>query len=566
MGRSKLSILPLALSLSALILISSLINQGQSQILEDSISTLTLPQVFSRSANSVVQVLNPTLNATIEDMSSAAGFVYDREGHIVTALSAVPDGADLLITFMDGSTYNATLIGSDPFSDVAVLSTDSIPEGKLVPLSLGNSTELQIGEQVAAIGNPFGLSGVLTEGVVGKLGAIIPSVEEEEEAVDEDAEVDTPSFSIPDIIVTDVPLNPGNAGGPLLNTKGEVVGINVAVFSTTGDFAGISFSVPSDSLKKIVPSLIINGSYAHPWLGISGMDITPQIAEVLNLEMPMGFLITDLAKGGPADKADIRGGDMIENISGREVALGGDIVVAIDNKTVRKIDDILNYIEREKDVGDMVSLTILRGGQNMDVNVILDKRTMRAPTTTSTTATTTTTADNITITGTNLMNFLTYENSTYGIRIQYPPDWEVDETDDYPDDGVTDIVQFLSPLQGRLDYQESVFVSTEPLPQQDLTLSTYVDQLIDFKNETINGFELIESNTSSTLGSNNNTAYNMTYYETGDDGIQYRTVEVGTIIGDEVYYINYFAEVDKYSDYWQVVVKMINSFDVTPPS
>jgi eukaryotic-like serine/threonine-protein kinase len=191
---------------------------------------------------------------------------------------------------------------------------------------------------------------------------------------------------------------------------------------------------------------------------------------------------------------------------------------------------------------------------------------MRAPTTTSTTATTTTTADNITITGTNLMNFLTYENSTYGIRIQYPPDWEVDETDDYPDDGVTDIVQFLSPLQGRLDYQESVFVSTEPLPQQDLTLSTYVDQLIDFKNETINGFELIESNTSSTLGSNNNTAYNMTYYETGDDGIQYRTVEVGTIIGDEVYYINYFAEVDKYSDYWQVVVKMINSFDVTPPS
>jgi S1-C subfamily serine protease len=565
MGRSKFLILPLALSLSALILISLLINQGQSQILEDNNNTLTLPQVFSRSANSVVQVLNPTLNATEDDMSVAAGFIYDREGHIVTTLSAVSDGGDLLITFLDGSTYNATLIGSDPFSDLAVLSADSIPEDKLVPLSLGNSTELQIGEQVAAIGNPFGLSGVLTEGVIGKLGAIIPSVEEEEEAVDEDTDVDTPSFSIPDIIVTDVPINPGNSGGPLLNTKGEVVGINAAVFSTTGDFAGISFSVPSDALKKIVPSLIINGSYAHPWLGISGMDITPQIAEVLDLEMPTGFLITDLAEGGPADKADIRGGDMIENISGREVALGGDIVVAIDNKTVRKIDDILTHLEREKDVGDMVNLTILREGQNMDVNVILDKRI--TPTTTSnTTTTTTSTEDNITITGTNLMNFLTYENSTYGIRIQYPPDWGVDETDDYPDDGVTDIVQFLSPFQGRLDnYQESVFVSTEPLPQQDIALSTYVDQLIDFKNETINGFKLIESNTSSTLGSNNNSAYNITYYDTGDDGTQYRTVEVGTIIGDKVYYINYFAVVDKYSDYLPVVAKMINSFDVTSP-
>jgi S1-C subfamily serine protease len=555
MEKKRLSILPLVLSISILIFISSFkVHPGQSQMPEDNSNTSTLSQVFERSANSVVQigVINPTLNATIEAMPFDVGFIYDKQGHIVTSIDAVPNEEDLLITFLDGSTYNATLIGTDPLSEIAVLSAEAVPEEKLIPLALGNSSELQIGEQVAAIGNPFGISGVLTDGVIGKLGAIIPS-----SGSDEDL--------IPDIIVSNVPINPGNSGGPLLNMKGEAVGINVAVFSSTGEFAGISFSVPSDALEKIVPSLIINGSYAHPWLGISGIDITPQIAEVLDLEMPTGFLITDLAKGGPADKADIHGGDMIENIYGREVTLGGDIVVAMDNKTVRNIDDILTYIEREKDVGDMVSLTILREGQNMDVNVILDKRTMRAPTMTSTT-TTTTTEDNITITGTNLMNFLTYENSTYGIRIQYPSDWRVDETDDYPDDGVTDIVQFLSPFQGRLDYyQESVFVSTEPLPQQDIALSTYVDQLIDFKNETINGFELIEIDTSSTLGGNNNTAYNMTYYETGEDGTQYRTTEVGTIIGDEVYYITYFAEVDKYSDYLPVVAKMISSFDVTSP-
>jgi S1-C subfamily serine protease len=317
-------------------------------------SVLSLPELYERGKNSVVQVgvLNPTLNSTLDDMPFDAGFVYDKEGHIVTSSGAVPNEEDLIVSFLDGTVYNATLIGSDYFSDLAVLSVHDISQDKLIPLPLGNSSELDVGEQVAAIGNPFGISGVLTEGAIGRLEVGIPFEEDDEQ---------TPSYlGIPSIL-TDVPINPGNAGGPLFNIRGEVVGINNAVYSSTGEFAGISFAVPSNAIKKIVPSLIVEGFYSHPWLGIEGRDITPQIAQAMGQSDISGFLVENTVPGGPAATAGIRGDGTNTTVivEGEEIGIGGDIIVGIDGHTVRTIGDIVTYLEREKEAGESVGLSVL---------------------------------------------------------------------------------------------------------------------------------------------------------------------------------------------------------------
>src|SRR5215208_3934464 len=327
--------------------------EARAQIFGGNNETSNLSELYSKAIESVVQVIVPNAVNT--------GFVYDKEGHIVTSDDAVTDGGNITIKFLDGSTYSATLMGTDYFSSLAVLSAPDVPKDKLIPLSIGNSTELRVGEPVAAIGNPFGLSGVLTEGVIGKLGALMPSEEETEgaeEGVEEGVEEETSNttFSIADVIVTDVPINEGSSGGPLLNLSGEVIGINIAVFSSTGEFAGISFAVPSNTIRKVIPSLITTGSYQHPWLGVSGTDITAEIAKVVGLKEPMGFIVTEISSGSPADIAGIQGGNKSGSIGGKELLLG-DIILGMDNKAIRKIDDILSYLEGEKQVGDNTQLT-----------------------------------------------------------------------------------------------------------------------------------------------------------------------------------------------------------------
>jgi serine protease Do len=380
------------------------------------VQDLTLPELFERAEKSVVQV---TTTSGAEEAGSfrsgiGSGFVYNDDGLIVTnyhviapsVLSSEPvkgetnDGVDINVAFEDGTIYQATLVGADRFSDIAVIDIPEDAKDRLVPLPIGNSSELRVGQQVVAIGNPFGLSGSMTEGIVSGLGRLIPSSEEEQlppfpdgtplpppqDPFNPEAPLQPPldevppstppgnpddelmeaqrrgSFSIPDIIQTDAPINPGNSGGPLLDLRGEVIGMNTAIFSSTGESAGVGFAIPSNTVKKVVPALISSGVYQHPWLGISGTDITPEIAQALGLSEAKGFLVTDITSESPADKAGIRGGYKIDNINGREIALGGDIIVAIDNNTVRKIDDILSYLEREKTVGDQVQLTVLRDG------------------------------------------------------------------------------------------------------------------------------------------------------------------------------------------------------------
>jgi S1-C subfamily serine protease len=343
-------------------------------------SELSLPDLFSKVEKSVVQVASKEDTGISLGSRLGSGFVYDRNGHIVTNYHVIAGGTSegkVQITFLDGSTYNARLIGGDPFSDLAVLQLDgeNIPSYKLVPLPIGDSTTLRVGERVVAIGNPFGLSGSMTEGIVSGLGRMLPSAEQEEELEMIPSNL-APSagFLIPDIIQTDAPINPGNSGGPLLNIRGEVIGINTAIFSTTGASAGIGFAIPSNTIKNVIPSLITKGDYQHPYLGIVGVDITPEIAEALGLTEARGFLVTDVSSESPAQKAGIQGGSSLANVNGREIAMGGDVILKVDEHTVRKLDDVLTYLEREKKVGEAVQLTILRNGGTENINLTLGPR------------------------------------------------------------------------------------------------------------------------------------------------------------------------------------------------
>jgi S1-C subfamily serine protease len=343
-------------------------------------SRLTLPELFSSVEKSVVQVAREGDTDISSSSRLGSGFVYDRDGHIVTNFHVIAGGApegNIQVTFLDGSTYNARLIGGDPFSDLAVLQLEreDIPLDKLVPLPIGDSTALSVGEGVVAIGNPFGLSGSMTEGIISGLGRILPSAEQEEDPNTLPSDLlPSTGFLIPDIIQTDAPINPGNSGGPLLNEQGQVIGINTAIFSTTGASAGIGFAIPSNTIKKVIPSLITRGDYQHPYLGIIGVDISPEIADALGLEEARGFLVTDVSRGSPAQKAGIQGGNSPTNIDGREITLGGDVILKIDENTVRKLDDVLTYLEREKKVGDAVQLTLLRNGVTENTSLTLGPR------------------------------------------------------------------------------------------------------------------------------------------------------------------------------------------------
>jgi S1-C subfamily serine protease len=355
---------------------------------------LTLPELFRKVEGSVVQVSTSTERGNADGSSGlGSGFVYDTDGHILTnyhvVASAIADNnklvsmnpvSDITVTFLDGSAYNARVVGSDQFSDLAVLKFegDRIPSNRLVPLPIGDSISLRVGEQVVAIGNPYGLSGSMTEGIISGLGRMIPASPETPTIPDEmDPTAQPPStYSIPDIIQTDAPINPGNSGGPLLNTRGEVIAINTAIFSTTGASAGVGFAIPSSTIKKVVPSLLATGTYQHPYIGIVGTTVTPEIADVLGLKEAKGFLVTEVSDKSPAHEAGIRGGggNLVRTLGGIDISGEGDLILKVDDKSVRKIDDILTYLEREKNVGDTIQFTILRNGGIENIELTLGAR------------------------------------------------------------------------------------------------------------------------------------------------------------------------------------------------
>lgn len=315
---------------------------------------LSLIEIFEKSEPGVVRV-----NVQIDESGGVgSGFVFDKKGHIITNAHVVKDANKVVVTFLDGKSYNADIIGIDSYTDIAIIKVD-VDLVLLHPLSMGDSSNLKVGEQIAAIGNPFGLSGSMTSGIISQLGRLLPTES---------------NYQIPDIIQTDAAINPGNSGGPLLNMRGEIVGINTAIRSTTGEFTGIGFSIPSQTVAKIVPTLIADGEYKHPWVGIAGREINPDMASVLNLKDAVGFLVITVVEDSPAFQAGLIGSEQTIEVDGINYPVGGDVILAVDGKEVRKIDDILVHLQRAKSVGDEMVLEILRDGKTVNITVTLAER------------------------------------------------------------------------------------------------------------------------------------------------------------------------------------------------
>jgi S1-C subfamily serine protease len=345
-------------------------NSFKSVALSPATQTTNLTTIFKQVENSVVQITaktpNPNLQIIINGKSLGSqstrlgsGFVYDKQGHIITN-SHVIDGASTAdVTFVDGNTYRAKVIGKDLSSDIAVLQiTDNFSSENLIPLAIVNSSSLQVGQQVIAIGNPFGLSDTMTTGIVSQMGRLLPNPDTR--------------FSTPNAIQTDAAINPGNSGGPLLNMLGQVVGMNTAINSATGEFSGIGFAVPSNMIIKEVPTIIQTGTYNHPWLGIAGRAITPDIAQAAGLPRnSKGVVVASIQNGSPAEKAGLQG--LTQNNSSNTHKIG-DIITEIDGHHLRSMDDLISFIDLHKSIGDNVGLTVNRHGQIMNLNLVLKAR------------------------------------------------------------------------------------------------------------------------------------------------------------------------------------------------
>ncbi|MFZ0225062.1 MAG: trypsin-like peptidase domain-containing protein [Candidatus Nitrosopolaris sp.] len=329
-----------------------------------------LTAIFKKVENSVVQITaktpNPSLQIIINGIPLSnkstrlgSGFVYDRQGHIITNTHVIDGASTADVTFVDGNTYRAKVIGKDPSSDIAILQiTDNFSPENLVPLPIVNSSSLQVGQQVIAIGNPFGLSDTMTTGIVSQTGRLLPNPETR--------------FATPGAIQTDAPINPGNSGGPLLNMLGQVVGINTAINSATGEFSGIGFAVPSNMIIKEIPTIIKTGTYNHPWIGIVGAGLTPDIAQSAGLPRnSKGVLVASIQSRSPAEKAGLQG-ITLNNSSNTQIV--GDIITGIDGRHMRSIDDLISYVDLHKSIGDNIMLTVNRHGQILNLNMALETR------------------------------------------------------------------------------------------------------------------------------------------------------------------------------------------------
>jgi serine protease Do len=294
-----------------------------------------------------------------------SGFVWDREGHIVTNNHVVEDASQIMVIFADETTVPAEVVGTDPNSDLAVIKVDVAPE-KLKPVQLADSTQVKVGQFAVAIGNPFGLDGSMTVGFVSALGRSLPVAA---------SNLLAPTYTIPDIIQTDAPINPGNSGGVLVNDEGQVIGVPTAIESPVQANAGIGFAVPAAIVQKVVPALIEDGTYEHPWLGISGTSMTSELAEAMDLGADQrGVLVVDVTPDSPASEAGLQASEEQVELASGQAQVGGDVIVAIDGQPVEEFGDLVTYLVRNTSVGDVAELTLLRDGREETVRVTLAAR------------------------------------------------------------------------------------------------------------------------------------------------------------------------------------------------
>jgi S1-C subfamily serine protease len=323
--------------------------------------------VYAQAAPSVVFITSRIMTydffmQPVPQEGTGSGFVYDREGHIVTNYHVVENAESVSVTLGGGETYDATIVGVDPSTDLAVLRIES--ESLPAALTLANSDWLRVGQFVVALGNPFGLEHTLTVGVVSSLGRIIQSPD---------------GRFIGEAIQTDAAINPGNSGGPLLDLEGQMIGVNAQIISPSQASAGIGFAIPANAVRRVVPQLIAQGHYPHPWLGVTILDLTPERASALRqagVEVPVeeGVVVMEVTPGGPAAAAGLRGGQREVTIGSARILWGGDIIVAVNGQPVASLQKLTVYLESETQVGDTVQVTVVRDGQETTVPLTLAER------------------------------------------------------------------------------------------------------------------------------------------------------------------------------------------------
>jgi len=316
--------------------------------------------IYERVGPSVVNIVTTTVNYDffynpVPSSASASGVIIDRRGHIVTNYHVIENARALDVTLFDGSRYEAQVVGVAPGDDLAVIKVDARPE-KLRPVPIGDSSSLRVGQRALAIGNPFGLDKTLTVGIVSSLGRTMRA---------------SNGRLISGIIQTDAAMNPGNSGGPLLDSDGRMIGVNTAIFSTGGGSIGIGFAVPVNTLKRILPELLSKGYVSRPWLGISGQSMDERDAALLGLPMP-GILVADVFASSPAAKARLRGATRKVRMGNLVVAVGGDLIVAINGKRVRTMDGFNDIMDGLR-VGEVVTVEIIRGAKRMRLRVRLEE-------------------------------------------------------------------------------------------------------------------------------------------------------------------------------------------------
>jgi S1-C subfamily serine protease len=325
----------------------------------------TTVRVYQDNRPSVVTVVSsvvpPGFRTEPQPAGTGSGFIVDNQGHILTNNHVVSEADRLEVTLSDGTTFPAKLVGRDSRFDLAVIQAD-IPADRLRAVTLGDSDQLQVGEQVVAIGNPYGLDGTVTTGVVSSRRPVVSEPEGDGVLVN--------------AIQTDASINPGNSGGPLLNDRGEVVGVTTLGLMPNGAPAGLNFAIPINNAKRIIDDLLSKGSYQHPFVGIATAEITSTVADQLKLSVKEGLLVQTVDPSSAAAQAGLRGGSQQQQqqAGARQVAAGGDVIVAVDGKAVKRPEDFVSYLELNKKAGDTLTLTILQDGQQRDLTVTLGSR------------------------------------------------------------------------------------------------------------------------------------------------------------------------------------------------
>jgi S1-C subfamily serine protease len=315
----------------------------------------SLAPLYAEVKDSVVVIRGLTVQYDVfgrayYSQAQGSGFVYNFTGQmvIITNYHVVQDALNVTVTFINGNGYEATVLGSDPYADLAVLSANA-SQSEYKPLEIVSSSQLDVGDPVVAVGGPYGLAGSMTTGIVSALGRTITD--------------ETSNYPIANVIQTSTPINPGNSGGPLLNYEGQVVGITTAIVSNS---QGLGFAIPSSVILREINSLITDGTYdQHPWLGASGTDMTYEIAKTMNVNETYGWLIAQVASDGPADDAGLQGGTRQVTVDGQSIIIGGDIIIALSGTRITGTDDLSTFLEEHTLPGQTINVTIIRNGQEM---------------------------------------------------------------------------------------------------------------------------------------------------------------------------------------------------------